>query len=344
LNKRIVVLASLAVLLCIAIIGMMVAQRLRNTTQAIQAIEASKTYEASISQAAAAQTLAAMPTITPSPTVTPTIAPYVSCDAVVQGTNRYLYPVPSFGYNRALTELIPPNTVIQVIGKLPNFGWVKVHFHGSEGWMRSAYIAYVESSCNPNTYPLSFLLGNMPVGNRVIVDDTFANNANSWTDSSGVTLSATIQSGDAYLEVNASGLEHVTTDALKLNNNWTAFDLNTSISYRFADKNSYFGFRFRDTGLNYYQVTIAPYSCSVSVYRTEDLLYQATLNPIVCSDKYYSIELSLDSSYSLALRINGYDPITLTLQDPNGLYVNGGIQFVANAVDLNWNYIVITVP
>jgi type II secretory pathway pseudopilin PulG len=77
LNKRIVVLASLAVLLCIAIIGMMVAQRLRNTTQAIQAIEASKTYEASISQAAAAQTLAAMPTITPSPTVTPTIAPYV---------------------------------------------------------------------------------------------------------------------------------------------------------------------------------------------------------------------------------------------------------------------------
>lgn len=347
MKKQIIFLASLIVLLSIAIFGTLISRRLSKTTFALHAIESSKTSEASASQIAVARTLTAMPTITPSPTLTPippTMAPYIFCDSLVQGTNRYLYPLPSFGYNRALTTSIKPKMEVKVIGKLPNLGWVKVRFGDVEGWMRNEYLEYVEPNCTPNSYPLSFLLGITSEGEVVVVDDTFVSNANSWTDSLGNTLSATILSGDAKLKVKTSGSELITTYALQPNSNLNAFHLNTSITINSSSNSSSFGFRFRDSGTNFYQAIITPSTCSLSVYQTDELLYQANLNPKACADRYYGVELSLDANYILDLKINGFEPITVALQDPNGLFVLGGIQLVANAIDLDWNYIVVTLP
>lgn len=294
----------------------------------------------------AIQTLTALPTITPlpSPTLVPTSAPQVAnCDAEVQGTSRAAYPVPGQGHT-SFNQIIEAGTIVNVVGRLGDNGWYKVEIDGKSGWMKSNSLRLL-NSCRPTIFDLHYLAGWLNSDETLILDDTFSSNANIWLDniSQENLLINTTSQGESILNVQSDS-ERIITTSNPLTSNISAFKLYTSVTADKVNDQSYFGFRFRDTGSEYIQLTFLPASCKINIYSTKKLVYSNNLDPKTCVDRYYDIYLYMSSEYKLEIQINGFDPISINLQDPDGKYTNGNIGLVANKVDLAFNYIVITSP
>lgn len=291
------------------------------------------------------QTLTAVPTITPlpSPTLVPTSAPQiVICDAEVQGTSRAAYPVPGQGHT-SFNKIIEAGTIVKVVGRLADNGWYKVDISGEPLWMKSSSLRLL-NSCRPTIFDLHYLMNWLNSEEILILDDTFSANANIWIDGTSQEniLVNTTSQGESILNIQSSNSERVVTTTNPRVSNISAFKLYTSLTTDKVNDQSYFGFRFRDTGSEYIQLTLLPSSCKINVYTTKNLVYSNNINPKACVDRYYDIYLSLSKDYKLEIQINGFDPISINLQDPDGKYSNGKINLVANKIDISLDYIVIT--
>lgn len=294
----------------------------------------------------AIQTLSAIPTSTPlpSPTLTPTLIPQVTtCDAEVVGTSRALYPVPGQGH-ALFNKIIEAGTIVKVVGRLSDAGWYKTEANNESGWMKSNSLKLL-NSCRPTVFDLHYLANWLSPDEMLIIDDTFSSNTNVWIDAASQKniLVNTTPQGEAILLIQSDNERIITTTNPRVLN-ISAFKLFTSLTADKVNNESYFGFRFRDSGTDYYQLFFSPKSCKVDIYATNELVFSNNINPQICIDRYYDIYLSLSSDYKLEIQINGFDPISVSLQDPSGRYASGKINFVTNDIDTGIDYIVITTP
>lgn len=294
----------------------------------------------------AIQTLAAIPTITPlpSPTLTPTlIPPITTCDAEVVGTSRALYPVPGQGH-ALFNKIIETGTIVKVVGRLSDAGWYKTEASGASGWMKSNSLKLL-NSCRPTVLDLHYLANWLNPDETLVLDDTFSSNTNVWIDAASqkTILVNTTPQGDAILSIQSNNEKIITTTNPRVSN-VSAFKLYTSLTADKVNNDSRFGFRFRDSGTDYYQLSFSPKSCKIDIYATSELIFSNNINPQICIDRYYDIFLSLSPDYKLEIQINGFDPISVNLQDPSGRYASGKINIVTNNIDIGIDHIVITAP
>jgi hypothetical protein len=304
--------------------------------------------------AGASQTEAARPTITPTPTNTPTPtftptptqpAAVVGCPASVAGTGRLMYSVPGGGRLKN-SVLLPSGTSLTLIGRLRDEGWYQVKTDSNQiGWMRSDVLALAGGNCQPNTYDLSYLLG-MAAGQKVVADDTFVSNENGWTNAAGAPISPVLSPyGDAQLVLTTSGADRLepSNPALKQVPN---FQLATSFSRVNFFSDSYVGVRFRDSGLTYYEVRILR-DCRVVVLAVNQQIFTRPVEPgaNTCTDDLEDwLVVSLTPDYHLTIQLNDAEPVEVTLQDPNGLYTGGGLEFVVGKARATISYLVVTAP
>lgn len=294
----------------------------------------------------AIQTFSAIPTNTPfpSPTMPPTLVPQATvCDAEVVGTSRSVYPVPGQGHT-LFNKTVEAGVIVKVVGRLNDAGWYKVEANNESGWMKSNSLQLL-NSCRPIVLDLHYLANWLNLDEVLIIDDTFSSNTNIWIDiaSQKNILINTTPQGESILLIQSDNERVITTTNPRVSN-LSAFKLYTSLTTDKVNDSSYFGFRFSDTGSDYYQMSFSPKGCKIDVYTTNTLVFSNNINPKTCIDRYYDIYLSFSSDYKLEIQINGFDPISVNLQDPSGKYNSGKIDIVTSNIDVEIDYIVITVP
>ncbi len=309
-------------------------------------VAATETSLSLLAADSASQTQQAMPTFTPlpSPTLVPTSAPQSTiCDAEVAGTTRNIYPIPGQG-NISSSKLIIAGSVVKVLGRLEDNGWYKIEYNNDIGWMKSDSLQIL-NICKPTIFDLHYLANWLDQNESLILDDTFSANANIWINAatSENILVSTTQKGESVLNIKSSDETIITTTNPRVFD-VSSFKLYTSFATDQVSEQSYFGIRFRDSGSEYFQVSFLPSSCKIDIFATNKLIYSNKLNPKTCIDRYYDLYLSLSDDYKLEIQINGFDPITVNLQDPDGRYSSGKIDLAANKIELNLDYIVITAP
>lgn len=302
--------------------------------------------DSAINTQAALPTPTALPTLTPipSPTLVPTSAPQQEiCDAVVQGTPRAVYPFPGLGHSLFI-KLLEVGTKIKVLGRIGDNDWYKVEINNEQGWMKSDALR-VLNSCKPTLFDLHYLANWLNQDETLLLEDTFSANANIWidTESQESILVNTTPGGESALNIQASNERVITTTNPRVSDVY-AFKLYTSFTVEKAKDQSSFGIRFRDSGSEYYQISLLPTSCKVDVYATSKLVYSNNMNLKTCIDRYYDIYMVMSSDYKLSIQINGFDPISINLQDPDGRFGHGKIDLVANNIDVKLDYIVVTAP
>jgi len=286
------------------------------------------------------------PSETPSPTftLTPTIAPeFVLCDAIVVGTDRALYPIPSLGH-RFFNEMLELDTELRVYGKLADWGWYKVDVNGDHGWMRTDHVFITgPGSCKPNAYDLHFLLDQIQPDDELILEDTFAKNTNIWINSVGEHMH--VDAGaqrEAQLEIMSTGEDTISTTNPKIDNisNFrllTSFTLKTPIY-----DDAVVGIRFRDNGMNYYQVDLSFGNCQLVIKETEKEIFSVDLNQNTCLNRQYDLLLSVNDANDLVVQINGFDPISINLPDSTDISSHGRIKIVVFNVNMLVDYLVVT--
>ncbi len=300
----------------------------------------------------AIKTLSAMPTPTPLPTLTlvptftvvPTLPPQQEvCDAIVQGTSRAVYPFPGLGHSLFI-NLLEVGTKLKVLGRIGDNDWYKVEVNSEQGWMKSDSLR-VLNSCKPTLFDLHYLANWLNQDENLILEDTFSANANIWvdTESQESILVSTTSAGESALNIQAINERVITTTNPRVSD-VPEFKLYTSFTVEKASGQSSFGIRFRDSGTEYYQISLSPSTCKVDVYTTSKLVYSNNMNLKTCIDRYYDIYMVMSSDYKLAIQINGFDPISINLQDTDGRYGHGKIDLVANNIDVKLDYIVVTSP
>jgi hypothetical protein len=298
------------------------------------------------------RTQLAIPTVTSSPTSTlpptstlaPTIPPQQTvCDAEVQGTSRAMYPVPGQGH-KSFYRLVEPGTNIKILGRLGDNGWYKVEIDNEQGWMKSDNLQLL-NSCRPTIYDLHYLANWLGPDEELVLEDTFSANANAWFDTTTQKniLANTTQQGESILNLYSNNEIVVTTTNPRVSE-ISAFKLYASFSVDKVNDQSYFGIRFRDTGNEFFQLFFSPATCKIDVSATNNLIFSNNMNLKTCIDRYYDMYISLTSDYKLEIQINGFEPISINLQDPDGRYSKGKIDLVANKINVSLDYIVITGP
>jgi hypothetical protein len=348
MNQRVI---SLTVLVCFGILvacGLAASLFYRGVT-----VPALSTQEALQSNIKATQTafsisatLAAVPTNTPSPspTVTLTVPPTsVVCDATIQGVARAIYPVPGQGHFDSYTP-VEVNTKVKILGRLEDRGWYIVEANGKQGWVKSDSLRMV-GTCQPTVYDLHYLADWQGPDEQLILEDTFAANANAWINAATRDIFSirTNAPDGAQLEINADQETLIATTNPRMAN-VTAFRLYTSFTVDNKSDQSYVGVRFRDSEANYYQVILSPETCNMIVYATNNPFYSNQLDPRICQARYYDMILTLSNDNKLALQVNGYDVILIDLQDPERQYGQGSIKLVVNQSHVKFDYIVILAP
>lgn len=304
-----------------------------------------------LSTESAMQTQVAVPTNTPLPTSTeqPTLTPVPTnpppqtiCNAQVAGTSRAMYPVPGQG-RTYFNKLVEAGTNVKILGRIGDNNWYKVDVNGEQGWMKSDTLK-LSNACRPTVYDLHYLSNWLSPDENLILDDTFSSNANVWIDTAtqGIVLADTI-GNESVLSIQADKERIVTTTNPRASD-ISAFKLYTSFSIEYAIDESYFGIRFRDSGSDYFQIKFTPSTCKLEIYATNALVYPPNLDSKTCIGRYYDVELALTPDYKLSVQINGFEPITVNLQDPDGRYGHGKIDFVVNKLNVYLNYVVITSP
>ncbi len=355
MNRRIMLLTGLICLAIIVACGL--AASLYYTGVTIPAISTKElllsqnnsTQTAIISQAtdSVVQTMAAIPTGTPSPTPTTTLTippQQVLCDATMPGNSRAIYPVPSQGHTY-FNKLVEANSNVKILGRLADGGWYKVEANGQQGWIKSDALK-IKDNCRPTIYDLHYLADWLGTDEQLILDDTFATNANIWINdlTNDNFLAKTNQQGEAFLDVRTEKGEVLVTTSNPRLNSLSAFSLYTSFSVNSISDQSYIGIRFRNNNNNYYQIILYPAGCNISVYATGNLVFSNEINPRICIDRYYDMSLMLSTDYMLMLQLNGFDPIPINLQDPDGRYSHGNIGLIANEAEVQFDYLVVVSP
>ncbi len=288
------------------------------------------------------------PTNTPTPTHTPTATPpaaVVECTGSVTETGQRLYPVPGGGQVRD-AEVLPRDSVITIIGRLEDNGWLQVRSaQGTVGWMRSDGVRPNPAACQPNIYDLSFLLG-MTAGRRVVADDTLISNENGWTNSAGEPLSPVLSSfGEAQLFLNTNDFDRLHPTSPRLQD-VPAFELATSFTRVNFFSDSYVGVRFRSSTLTYYEVRILR-NCRVGVYAVNELVFARPVDPgpNTCTDEQEDwLRLGFTADNRLTVQLNDSDTFEVLLEDEAGLYAGGGIDLIVSEARVTFSYLVVTAP
>lgn len=303
--------------------------------------------------AGATETWVARPTITPTPTQTPTPTPtptptlppaITECPATVTGEDRRLYPVPGGGQLQEAVEL-DRGAEIAVIGRLPDRGWVQVlSAEGLAGWMRGDSVSSA-GGCQANIYSLAYLLG-LDQGRQVVIDDTFISNENAWVNSAGEPLSPVLsEAGDAQLALTTNTLD-VLHPASPRVQDLPVFTLVTSFARSNFFSDSYVGLRFRAGSLTAYELRISR-NCQVAIFATGEQIFSRPVDPgaNTCQDEQPDfLRLSFSDDNRLAVQLNDADPFDVLLEDPEGFYAGGGIEFVVNRARATFSFVVVTVP
>ncbi len=359
MNKRVLILT---VLICLAIVVACIIAGssyyakitvpIGSTREVIETQTAAAATSFSLSATNSVfQTQTAIPTNTPLPTPTmiPTSTATVTpppeqtlCDAVVQGDSRALYPVPGQGH-KSFDRILAVGEKVKILGRLSDNGWYKVEVSGEQGWIKSASLQ-VTDSCKPTIFDLHYLAGWLDPNEDLVLEDTFATNANIWVDANSQKniLPNTLQQGESVLNISSDG--SIIVEPMNFQtNNVAAFKLYTSFTVDNVSEQSYFGFRFRESEGNYYELLFSPLTCQVNVTDANNLIFTKQLDLKTCIDRYYDLYISLTSD-DLEVQINGFDPILVHLQNPNGELSQGKISLVLNKMTTSLDYIVITKP
>ena len=288
------------------------------------------------------------PTDTPTPTSTPTVTPpaaIVDCPASVTDTGLRLFPVPGGGQVRDAV-VVPRASVVTIIGRLEDNGWVQVRSaQGEVGWMRSDGLERNPANCQPNIYDLSFLL-DMTDGRRVVADDTLISNENAWTNNAGEPLSPVLSDyGEAQLLLNTNSFDRLRPTSPRLQS-VPAFDLATSFTRVNFFSASYVGVRFRAGDLTYYEVRILR-NCRIGVYAVNELVFARPVDPgeNSCTDEQEDwLRMSFTADNLLTVQFNDSDPFEVLLEDAAGLYADGGLDLVVSEARVTFSYVVVTAP
>lgn len=352
MNKRVLaltILICLGIFIACALAGVTYYSRITNPAMLTQ--KASETESASAATAtniAYSQWLTATelarPTITPSPTstITPTTAPQaIICDAQVITGSTDMYPVPGQGHRLSSVNL-PKGESFKVLGRLEDDEWLKIERkNGQQGWVKSATLEMVASSCRATIYHLHYLANWLGPNESLILDDTFSVNANQWVDAQSredILIKSTVLNIDSETE------KIVTTTNPRILN-LPDFRLFTSFTTAKVSQDlSYIGIRFRDTGTEYLEFRFFPSNCKVELYSTKNLSYTNTVDVRACIDRYFDLTVSMSADYKLTLEVNGFDPLAINVPDPNNLYSQGTFGIAINNINVTFDYLVITAP
>jgi hypothetical protein len=352
MNKRILLLTTLVSAVIVVICVM--AASLYNSARTVPAIQtqeglraefyAEETASSVAATVSSKQTQDAIPTNTPlpSPTVTPTIAPEaITCAAIIQGTTRAIYPVPGQGFSY-FSQPLASGTEVTILGRLTDRGWQKIEADGVQGWIRDDGLS-TSGSCQPTIFDLHYLQNWVGPTEQLLLEDTFAF-GDPWMDSNGSTLLTKASStGEAMLEVLATN-EVLLSPPKLTKTDISAFKIFSSITVDQVREDSFIGVRFRENGSNYYQVELFPKKCLLVVYDSENLVYSNELDPAICIDRYYDISAALAENNRFELQINGFDPISMNLQDSGGQQTHGSVKMAANNIGMQLNYFVLVAP
>jgi hypothetical protein len=217
--------------------------------------------------------------------------------------------------------------------------------------LRSDSFEFIKG-CEVPIYELSTLLGMQQEAVSLVVDETFATNQNNWTRSDGeqITLE-TSTFGESRMVIDARDeLVFVSSDNPQFSN-LQVFDLQTTFTRQNLEASSFVGLRFRGDGENYYELRILR-DCSLEIYTVSNLgEHEVVFRHSVdspgnsCSDGVQDyLILSLNASNELLITLNDAEPVRAALADPDGIFIGGEIELVANKVNVAFDFLAITVP
>ena len=286
------------------------------------------------------QTLTAQPTFTFTPTTPPTSTPIPAqnvCLGRTDGVIRNMTRFPAINYKSPIQ--IPANSTVKVVGRFEDRGWIKIMYEGNEGWIKRDLVE-IEPNCDETTYSPSYLLGISKEGVKVLLDDSFYSNATNWMRRNGEQILTETKNGEGVLFFSSEGKEEISATSPKLVE-INEFSLVTHVMRQVSSSDTYIGFRFRDNGVNYYEIQISP-SCQVNVFDSGNLIASPSIEKDACINTIsFFIEMNLSSDNKLEIRVNGYDPVLINLPDPMGIMNGGTIRLVANNTKATYEYLVI---
>jgi hypothetical protein len=300
-------------------------------------------------QSAMTATQAALPTVTPTLTPAPLA---VACEATVSQVSRPAYPVPSEGDPTGRTQIAKDQSV-EVMGRISDSGWYKIQYQNKTYWMRGEYLRF--NNCTPTLYDLSYLLGLASPDQAILLEDTFVANYGNWKDQNGnlVSIKPDPRNNiDQQLIIATYPRAWVRPDNSNLREIGN-FHLYTSFQISSADPSQQLlprvGIRFSWKDPNYYLISIYPQTCKISVEEIgaagattrfeRNLIGACNQGP----DYFFYLDLEFSESV-LTLKVNGFEPATVNLDDPSGSYATGTLAFEAQQANVRFDFITITAP
>ncbi len=281
------------------------------------------------------------PTISPSPTTFPTSTPIPQQNVCIgktdNGVIREMFKLPGTGYKSPVK--VPGGQIVKSLGRFEDTGWVQIEFEGEIGWIKLENFVFTEE-CDLTVYDLSYLLNIAKPGVKVLLEDTFASNANEWFDENEEKLYPEVRAGESLLKISAQNYEvvHTTNPAI---NAVDEFTLITNISWKLNSQNTYIGFRFRENDGNYFEVHLTP-TCDLEVFNKSEKITSRPLVDGSCHDTAsFFIQMHLDKNNRLEFSVNGYDPARVNLPDSEGNLNNGDIRLVASNTTAEIDFIII---
>jgi hypothetical protein len=236
-------------------------------TQTSQAVESQKTQYAE-ETLTAAPTPTFPPTPIPSSTNPPTLTPTASltptpelsaCSAPPTGS---IYPLPSKAFKPFVTST---NRSATVLAQADRTGWYLVKYENNQlGWINIENLKL--TNCVPTSAPIELLTGWNKDGARVFMDDFFTDYG--WKTSEKDISAITRDKRTFVLPLSGEQAQQAYLRS-------QSFDLTDSFSmyasYALIRANKYFGVRFWDDGVNYYELR-ATIDCNLELYNGEDFL------------------------------------------------------------------------